>query len=272
MRDTRRLVHVPGIDLYRVGCAGQHAGWSRDESVMTFAIVLVSEGMFRRRTNGNERVIDSVTAYVQCPGEEQQVSHPCGGDLSTVIVPSERIVGDLGDPARLTGAGLLVSPEVDLAHRLLLSRARSGADADELAEQATVVAGGLLDRDKVIHHVRASRLEHWLAWQVREAIDAEVRVRLVDMAAEIGVSAYRLSRAFRRVTGLSVTSYRSELRTRQALARLAQGDQSLAGIAADVGFADQAHLTRTLRASSGMTPRMLQSLLGPPAPGQLVQS
>ena len=272
MRDTRRLVRLPGIDVYRVSCAGELAGWSRDESVMTFAIVLVSEGMFRRRMNGKERVIDSVTAYVQCPGEEQRVSHPCGGDISTVIVPAERIVGDLGDPARVTGAGLLVTPEVDLAHRLLLSRAHSGADADELAEQATVVAGGLLDRDKVIHPDRASRLERWLAWQVREAIDADVRVRLVDMAAVIGVSAYRLSRAFRRVTGLSVTSYRSQLRTRKALARLAQGDRNLARIAADVGFADQAHLTRTLRASSGMTPRMLRSLLGPPAPERHVQS
>jgi AraC-like DNA-binding protein len=272
MRDTQRLVRLPGIDLYRVGCAGQHRGWSRDETVMTFAIVLVSEGMFRRRANGKERVVDAVTAYVQCPGEEQQVSHPWGGDLSTVIVPSERILGDLGDPARLTGAGLIVTPEIDLAHRLLLSRERGGADADELAEHATVVVGGLLDQYKVIHHVRASRLERRLAWQVREAIEAGVRVRLVDMAAAIGVPAYRLSRAFRRVTGLSVTSYRSQLRTRQALARLAQGDRNLAGIAADVGFADQAHLTRTLRASSGMTPRKLRTLLGPPSTERRIRS
>jgi AraC-like DNA-binding protein len=271
MRDTQRLVRLPGLDLYLVGCAGHQADWSPEESVMTFALVLVSEGTFRRRANGIERAIDPVTAYVQCPGEEQQVAHPTGGDVCTVIVPSEEVLGGLGDPVRLSGAALLVSAEVDLEHRLLLSRARAGADSDELSERATALAGDLVDGDRVIHHARASRMDRRLASHVRETFEADVRTPLIDVAADIGVSAYRLSRAFRRVTGLSVTSYRVQLRTRQALARLADGDRDLAGIAADVGFADQAHLTRTLRASAGMTPRMLRIVLAEPAPRRDVQ-
>jgi AraC-like DNA-binding protein len=36
--------------------------------------------------------------------------------------------------------------------------------------------------------------------------------------------------------------------------RLAAGDGDLAGLAAELGFADQVHLTRTLRAETGTTP------------------
>ncbi|WP_222866061.1 helix-turn-helix domain-containing protein [Micromonospora sp. AP08] len=40
------------------------------------------------------------------------------------------------------------------------------------------------------------------------------------------------------------------------------GAESLAGLAAELGFADQAHLTRTVRAQLGDTPGRLRRLLG----------
>nr|WP_231921066.1 AraC family transcriptional regulator [Micromonospora narathiwatensis] len=41
-----------------------------------------------------------------------------------------------------------------------------------------------------------------------------------------------------------------------------EGVDSLAGLAAELGFADQAHLTRTVRAQLGHTPGQLRRLLG----------
>jgi len=75
------------------------------------------------------------------------------------------------------------------------------------------------------------------------------------------VSAYHLSRTFRRVTGLTLSHYRIRLRLRRAMERLAAGERDLAGLAADLGFADQAHLTRALRAETGTTPGALRTLL-----------
>lgn len=43
--------------------------------------------------------------------------------------------------------------------------------------------------------------------------------------------------------------------------RLAAGEASLADLAADLGFADQAHLTRTFCQHLGHTPRTLRRLL-----------
>jgi AraC-like DNA-binding protein len=263
VREGHLLIGAEGIDIYVVACAGRERDWSGEEPVETLGVVLVSSGTFRRRVDGVEQTHDPVAAYVQAPGQTQQVAHHSGGDVCTVIVPSASALGALCDPARIAKTSYLVNPAMDLAHRMLLARSRRGADTFELSERAAVLAGGLLDSDH-FHAARASLHDRRLAARVREALDADPPSTLTALARQNGVSTYRLSRAFRRVTGLSVTSYRGQLRVRNALARLAAGDGDLAGIAADVGFADQAHLTRTLRAYAGTTPGILRGILAPP--------
>jgi AraC-like DNA-binding protein len=54
------------------------------------------------------------------------------------------------------------------------------------------------------------------------------------------------------------------LRVRAALERLAGGERQLARLAADLGFADQAHLTRAVRAETGATPSALRGALSGP--------
>jgi len=76
-----------------------------------------------------------------------------------------------------------------------------------------------------------------------------------------GVDAFQLSRAFRTETGLTLSAYRRRLRVSLTLERLAAGEQSLAGLAAEAGFADQAHMTRTLRRETDLTPGQLRRLL-----------
>lgn len=86
---------------------------------------------------------------------------------------------------------------------------------------------------------------------------------LVPLARSLGVSPYRLSREFQALVGVPLTRYRNRLRVGRALDRLEQGVDSLAGLAAELGFTDQAHLTRTVRAQLGHTPGELRRLLGP---------
>jgi AraC-like DNA-binding protein len=71
-----------------------------------------------------------------------------------------------------------------------------------------------------------------------------------------------LSPAFRRQTGVSLTRYRNRIWVSKALHRL-EGDRDLGGLAADLGFADQAHLTRTMTEHAGYTPGRVRTLLGP---------
>jgi AraC-like DNA-binding protein len=81
------------------------------------------------------------------------------------------------------------------------------------------------------------------------------------LAELVGASPYRLSRAFPRVLGLSVTKYRSRVRVGWALDELARHEAGIADVAASLGFADEAHLTRTVGDHVGQTPGALRRAL-----------
>ncbi|MGV9378570.1 helix-turn-helix domain-containing protein [Nonomuraea sp. NPDC003707] len=107
-----------------------------------------------------------------------------------------------------------------------------------------------------------------IADAAREAIAADHPAAggLMSLAELLAVSPYQLSRAFTRELGVSLTHYRNRVRVGRALDRLEDGEPSLAGLAADLGFADQAHLTRTIRHHVGHTPTALRRLLAPRTP------
>jgi AraC-like DNA-binding protein len=60
---------------------------------------------------------------------------------------------------------------------------------------------------------------------------------------------------------MSVARHRMRLRVRSALERLAAGHDDLARLAAEVGFSDQSHLCRVVRAEAGQTPGALRAAL-----------
>lgn len=74
-------------------------------------------------------------------------------------------------------------------------------------------------------------------------------------------SPHHLSRAFSQVTGSTVSAYGNRVRVSRALDRISAGERRLAGLAHELGFADHAHLTRTIRAVTGHTPSACRGLL-----------
>ncbi|WP_096327579.1 helix-turn-helix domain-containing protein [Nannocystis exedens] len=72
-------------------------------------------------------------------------------------------------------------------------------------------------------------------------------------------AAHRVSRAtawrwFHALYAVAPARYRVEARARRAWWRVVESDEPLATIAAAAGFADQAHMTRDIRALTGRTP------------------
>jgi AraC-like DNA-binding protein len=80
---------------------------------------------------------------------------------------------------------------------------------------------------------------------------------LDDLAAESGMSPFALVRAFRAETGLPPHAYVNHLRVRLARQLLDRG-VAPADVAAQAGFADQAHLTRHFKRVVGVPPRAYQ--------------
>ena len=75
-----------------------------------------------------------------------------------------------------------------------------------------------------------------------------------EIAREAGVHPGHLARVFFGALGCTIGQYLRAERVERAKTLLARGDQSIAMIAAQVGFSDQAHLTRAFKRVTGVTP------------------
>jgi AraC-like DNA-binding protein len=85
------------------------------------------------------------------------------------------------------------------------------------------------------------------------------------LARTVATSPRHLRRLFQDWVGMSPKRFARIARVQAALRRLsAEPDTELAGLAAELGFADQAHLTREVRALAGTTPgRLLAASFNP---------
>lgn len=79
-------------------------------------------------------------------------------------------------------------------------------------------------------------------------------LRISDWAHHMGLAVASVSRGFTRAYGVSPKRFRLEARTVHAVNSLQQWQGSLAGLAASLGFSDQAHLTRSVTAMTGFAP------------------
>ncbi|MGI5291274.1 helix-turn-helix domain-containing protein [Nonomuraea polychroma] len=305
MRSSVLLATGPGFTLDAVTCVDDHRGWSPVETNPRYRVVLVRRGMFRRKADGRSAVADPTMAYLAAPGEEEHFAHPAGGDVCTSLSLSPHLWRMLsGEDARTTRSTVYVDARLDLAHRRVLSAARGGDTDFAVAESLLPLIGAALAQaadcppEAADSRPRAttgrpcattghpgaatgrpcattgrpgpaaSRTSAAIVGAAREAITAghPAAGGLLSLAEFLEVSPYRLSRAFTRELGISLTHYRNRVRVGRALDRLENGEPSLATLAADLGFADQAHLTRTIRRHVGHTPTALRRLLAPRDP------
>ena len=83
-----------------------------------------------------------------------------------------------------------------------------------------------------------------------------------EIAESVGVHPVHLARVFRRRFGCTVGEYVRQLRVDFACRELSNSRKPLAEIATAAGFCDQAHLSRTLKRFTGMTPVEFRSVFG----------
>ena len=96
-------------------------------------------------------------------------------------------------------------------------------------------------------------------WQLRRVTDYLVAHLSEDIPLQILSDLVKLSRsyfsrAFKVSTGLAPHQWLLQARISKAKQLLLETDRPLAQIAIDVGFADQAHFTRTFRREAGESP------------------
>jgi AraC-like DNA-binding protein len=254
------LFRAGGLALADVRCPGGPREWSAPERAKGHGLVFVRAGCFRRRVDGVESVLEPNVVYFEHRGREQQIAHlVTGGEACTAVSIPEAMVASLWD-GELPLRPVFTSPRVDVMHRLVLSRARQARETDELAEELEELVASAFELCRSAPQQEA-RSNGALVDDAREALAADPSLGLADVARQVSVSPWHLSRLFRRHTRETLSRYRNRLRVRLALERLAEGEQSLARLAADLSFADQAHLSRVVRRELGTTPSALRDAL-----------
>ncbi len=108
----------------------------------------------------------------------------------------------------------------------------------------------------VVRNPDGTMLESTLVSLLAEWIANEPRRpwQLSDLAEAAGLHPTHLARTFRRKTGLSIGRFRRAYLMLQLCMTLRFGQQPLAEIATEYGFADQAHMTRAFKRHAGLSP------------------
>lgn len=123
---------------------------------------------------------------------------------------------------------------------------------------AIEVAGGAWSRPS--DNVSATPVGDRRVKQAVDFIEAHFMVDLsiTDIAAAAGLSPSQLTAAFQRAFGQSPYAYVISRRLNCATELLRNSDLTIAHVALEAGFCDQAHLTRLCRARLGKTPRQIR--------------
>jgi AraC-like DNA-binding protein len=256
-----------GFRVSDVRCNGGPAGFDAPEVENRHLLVAARRGAFFRREGSTEALVDGTVAYLSAPGLVEQFAHPIpGGDVCTAIALDPGLFASLvgGDPTAAHGV-LPMDAASEMAMRHLTALARRGDPEGSLAEHVIGFAANLLTR-RLPERTGSGRpataaAQRRVVARAKAALAADPRLGLVALGRVAGCSPHHLSRVFTQLTGLTVSQYRNRLRVSLALQRVADGEPDLAGLAGDLGFADHAHLTRTVRAATGRTPSALRAAL-----------
>ncbi|QGZ93219.1 helix-turn-helix transcriptional regulator [Terricaulis silvestris] len=144
------------------------------------------------------------------------------------------------------------------ARRYGILRAR---DPDRLARRATKNSADAVGEALAEAAARSPvPARDWLD-RLASDLSAQPQRRINSLARRHGVSAEHVSRAFARRFGMTPARFRAEQRLQTALQALTESALSLAQIAVQAGYADQAHFSRAIAAATDMPPARLRAAL-----------
>ncbi len=120
-----------------------------------------------------------------------------------------------------------------------------------LAEKSQAQAARLLLSSIV------ARETEWTDWpdELASALIANPSLSLLRWSEGEGLTPWQVSRGFMQIFGLSPSAFRARARARQAWKSIETNKESLAEISTALGFADQSHMTRSVKQLTGMGPQ-----------------
>lgn len=218
-----------------------------DDPYLTFVL----SGAYRERAGGETRDCAARSLVLHPPGDthEDDFAAKPTRCLNAVLAPG--FVARLGGAAAALGrGGVTAAPRLAAIGDCISAELRAwDAASPMIVEGLLLELFGLLARSET-----PSKAPAWLieARAILGRTFAE-KPALADIAAEVGVHPVHLARSFRAHYGTSIGEHVRALRVAYARERIAAG-AALTVVAAEAGFADQSHFTRTFTRLLGVSP------------------
>jgi AraC-like DNA-binding protein len=229
----------------------------------TYAIGFTLRGVQRFWCRGATR--DSTPGHVIAinPGEAHDGQSGAAGGYAYrmfyVSINRVQVIVDQSTKRHVESIGARAPLVADrlLAQRLnatwrALNLAPQSLAADELLHDAFLFLGAgyaprLTTDRRPVDHSALRRVRDYLHDRVGD------RVSVRELAVLASMSRFQLTRQFQQVFGLPLHAYHLHLRLEEAKRRL-RCQETLASVAADLGFVDQSHFHRRFKGAFGLTP------------------
>jgi AraC-like DNA-binding protein len=278
MENQVKVWHVPDMfdaTMLKASYVDHAYPWHAHEE---FSLGLVVEGAINLRTRSRQGVA-KVGSFVLVNSEEAHQGTPAvtgGWRCRTMhIHPSaiKQIAADI-KPFGTVRDVVFPSPtieDIQLTQELLYLHRRSEMANSPLERQSRIVAliGHLCERYAGINQnaSEARSREFHLVRRARDYLQENLafKVTLDELSNVASLPPFRLLRAFQLTFGLTPHAYQTQARVRAAYAML-RLQTNIADIAAQTGFADQAHLTRVFKSLMGATPGQYRTALAAARP------
>ena len=258
-------------------CEPHHPLFSGGEPCSSFCVVFPREAAWIQHEGGRRFVADSSVATIYNQGQVYRRwrvgTRPDRCDWlafrSDVIRDAVRACSeqDADHPSRPLRFGVApVSAGIYAAQRRLFDALAAGRVQSplEMEEPAIALLQAVVNS---AYGVSRRRLSRPVSPRVRDSVEyvrhfiarrPEDRSTLAELASAIDLSPFHLCREFHALTGATISSYRTELRLRGSLERVAAGED-LTTIALSQGFVSHSHFTQAFRRLFGTTPSSLRA-------------
>jgi AraC family transcriptional regulator len=223
------------------------ASLSRHEHKTAYVSFLLA-GSYSETYYQGERICSSGTV-IWHPKTEAHADrfHSCGGHLLDLEIGADWL-GEAEQELKLVSSARIFQGGLPYLLGLRIYRQLS-ADSCEIEDAATELLSfffaGPLDRRRPAWFDRALEI----CGEIHEE-----RLSLAKLAICLGVHPVHVARSFRRFMGCTFGDHLAEIRIRKACELLRNSNRPIVDVAHDSGYADQAHMCRALKRSTGLTP------------------
>jgi len=235
-------------------------------------VLMPREGSWMMHADGRTTLVDPSSVALLTPGRDYRNSHPLHvTSRSTAIGLSaaglHAVLGDVDErPLPRSHAIVPVGAGHGLLHRRLLQGLHERGSDLAVEETALHLAGAHLRYGRRARENTSSataRRHRELVEATKTLLNRRIRsgVTLSEIAAELAVSPYHLSRVFTRRLGVPIYRYFLRLRLLAVMERILAGDD-ITRASLDHGFSDHSHLTNRFRREFGIPPSHLRDVPG----------